>query len=538
MPTIDSLAVRLEADVAVFQQQLDRARAELSKFAAGTAPAATGAEKVGRSAGNSVPGLNRLNNAMITLTRQMTGVSPVVGQFTDVLGTMAIGTAKMIPLLAGAAGLAWAISKITEESRKAKREVQELAERLDKLRESQRGPGVVAFEQVLEAENQLRIANERLGKTLTPQTIKTDTGESVTVTASAQDIKKAFDNVELWRERLAAAYKELHKIGTDQADGVAKANEKAANEAAAAWKRAYAEIEAAARQFVEFHPLPSQIGITPRSPSDPITGGFLIPDLKPLKVEGDALARTFEKLNREASLVPRGAPPVAGGPGFFGTIGGNISSMLNPTMIASNIAGGFISSGISMAIGGLAKLGKSILGIGNHAEIAARQFRIAMANFQDAIIFATGSDAEQSFARARAQIGSLLEGAGQGADLSQFKTFEDLIEFIKGVLYGIRDLPDSEAFQAWTAALELSEGLFENLNEELSNLTDTLRNIPQGYKVALAQFNATAPAASMAGTTPNLTVTIKAEPEGIFRTVERRAVQVKRTGGQLAWEVA
>ena len=45
-------------------------------------------------------------------------------------------------------------------------------------------------------------------------------------------------------------------------------------------------------------------------------------------------------------------------------------------------------------------------------------------------------------------------------------------------------------------------------------------------------------AGRLAGATgTNLTVTVRAEPEGIFRTVESRAVQIKRSGGRPAWEI-
>lgn len=86
-------------------------------------------DEAGRSAG---VGMHRLNNSLIVLARQATGTHPVVGQLVDVVGTFAIGTAAMVPILAGIAAIAAGIAAITRESREAK---QELADARDRLRE-------------------------------------------------------------------------------------------------------------------------------------------------------------------------------------------------------------------------------------------------------------------------------------------------------------------------------------------------------------------------------------------------------------------
>ncbi|MGB0878678.1 MAG: hypothetical protein ACPGXI_16705 [Mycobacterium sp.] len=72
----------------------------------------------GRKAGL---GLGRLNDAFVTVARQATGTSPVVGKLADTIGTFAIGTAYMVPVLAGIAAIGFAWQKITEDAREARK---------------------------------------------------------------------------------------------------------------------------------------------------------------------------------------------------------------------------------------------------------------------------------------------------------------------------------------------------------------------------------------------------------------------------------
>src|SRR5690606_23481761 len=72
-------------------------------------------------------GLHRLNNSMIVVARQAAGAHPVVGQLADVIGTFAIGTARMIPILAGITAIAFAYKKITQEARETKKAAEDAA---------------------------------------------------------------------------------------------------------------------------------------------------------------------------------------------------------------------------------------------------------------------------------------------------------------------------------------------------------------------------------------------------------------------------
>lgn len=93
---------------------------------------ATATEAVGTKSRLAGAPIARLNNSMVVLTRQAAGAHPVVGQLADAIGTFAIGTARMVPVLAGLAATAAAINLITRESREAKAE---LERQLNVLRE-------------------------------------------------------------------------------------------------------------------------------------------------------------------------------------------------------------------------------------------------------------------------------------------------------------------------------------------------------------------------------------------------------------------
>lgn len=530
MADLDVLTVRLEADIAAFQSQLDRARAQLTSFAGKAEPAAAATEKIGKVATRSLPGLGRLGNALENVATRAAGMPGILGKVVDVFGSFAIGSGPMVLAFAGLAGIAVLFNKVTESARETKKAAEDAMKAVTNTWLGRQTQGDIDL-----------IQQQRdIGAQLDAQTRKvqraTDARENkdylAKLNAELVRLQTAYDQAtELLDSRRADRQQEA-------AERAARANEKSANDAAAAWKRAYSEIEAAAKQFEQTHPPLSQIAAHRGDTEGRFSGPFFVPELKPLKASADALTNTFKKLDQQVGMLPRGAGPVGGGPGFVGNVWNNISGLLNPTMIASNIAGGFITSGISFAIGGLAKLGKSILGIGNDAQIAAKQFQIAMGNFQDAITDVVGTDAEKAFIRGRQQIESLLQGAlGQFVDLSAFKSFEEVIKFFKDTLFGIRDLPQSESFKAFTAALELAEVLFADLNNEIANTVSELRNVPEGFKIALARFSAsdamlpTAVGAGVRGggliVNGNITVVANNTDE-IVANIRRR--QFQRTG--------
>lgn len=528
---LDVLTVRLQADVAQFHQQLDRARSELSKFGGAAAPAVVATERIGKVSTGAVPGLRSLNGAFITLTRQITGVPSVVGQFTNVLGTLAIGVGPMALALAGVTALAAAFALVTREARAAKKAAEEaVAASNERWRDIQ----TQGDADLIDEQNVLRVR-------LVAQAEKLERAKA------ARENKEYIARLNTELLQLQRAYVQttivLDERRADRqrtaAEQTANKEQQAAAAAAAAWKRAYAEIEAAARQFVEFHPdirdiVPSLR--TGRGAAEQM--GFVFPD-DTLKANNDALKRTIEALDKAtAAFLGRGAPPVGGGPGFFGTIGENISSMLDPTMIASGIATGFISTGINAAIGGLTKLGASLLGFGEHVRSAANVVNDAVRRINDQIITLTGTDLEQAFVRARQAVSDVLSelfGGDFGIHFADFTTFDALLAELQRLYEFALQFGTIAQQEAYAAAIELATAHLDSFSSALSDAT---RNIPSGYKIALAEFNATTPSPAMAGAVgTNLTITLHAEPAGFFRSMEGRAVQIKKTGGVLAWEL-
>lgn len=82
-------------------------------------------------------GVGRLNNALITMARRATGTNVVVSQLVDVIGTFAIGTARMVPILAGLAAIGFAWQRATRDAREAREELERNLAVLDRIRERQ-----------------------------------------------------------------------------------------------------------------------------------------------------------------------------------------------------------------------------------------------------------------------------------------------------------------------------------------------------------------------------------------------------------------
>lgn len=554
---LDVLAVRLDADVQAFQQQLDRARASLSRFATGAAPAAIATEKVGAASTRSIPGLGRLGNALENVATRAAGLPGIVGKAADVLGSFAIGSGPMILVFAGLAGVAALFTKITEEARETKKAAEDAMKSVTNAWLSRQTQGDIDL-----------IGQQRdIGAQLDAQTRK------VQRAVEARENKEYLAKLNAELLALQTAYNQATELLTDRrterqreaAERTARAEETAANRIASAHKRAYAEIEAAAKHYHDMHPalrdiaLPftratdfetfNKTGQTRRAETAAEAAerlGFFIPAVSGATDALEELKNTFAKVAKQldALLGTGSTVTTPGRPGFIGGIGNQLfgtrdpdtgarsGGILDPRLIASGLVTSFAGTAVNAAIGGLAKLGKSILGIGNEAQIAARQFQVAMANIQDAITFASGSDAEQAFVQARQQIQQLMEGLVGDIDLTVFGSFEELIQFFKDTLSNIRDMPDSEHFRAFTAGLELAEALFGNLNEELNNVTESLRNVPEGFKIALARFEATegvAVATVARGVINNGTIIVQAnDPDQFIARMQRR--QFQRTG--------
>lgn len=84
-------------------------------------------DQAGRKAGL---GLGRLNDSMVQVVRQTTGLNSISGRLLDTVGTFAIGTAYMVPVLAGLAAIGAWFSAATAEAREFKARVDEAKQSL------------------------------------------------------------------------------------------------------------------------------------------------------------------------------------------------------------------------------------------------------------------------------------------------------------------------------------------------------------------------------------------------------------------------
>lgn len=523
MAELDVLTVRLEADIARFQQQLDRAKAQLSGFAAVSTTAEKGAAGVGAASLRSSAGVSQFADDLARMAARASGASPVLGRVAGSLASFASG--PMMPVLIGLGLVAAGFAKIRNDARDARAEVDKTLKSITDMWLAKQTQGDIDLINLQGEAGSLLDAQAR--KVQRAREASENKEYLAKLLADLAELQTAYDRV---TTMLADRRSERQREAAERA---ARAEGKAANDAATAWKRAYQDIESSVRLH---H---STLIDTPSA----APGGF---DLSAIfvapKQPAEELARTFETVSRQVSafgkvmIGPDGKTLYNPGkaPGLKDTIRG----MLDPTMIASGVASGFISTGINFAIGGLTKLAGGLLGFGDSAERAAAQMRHAMMNFRDAITYVSGTDAEKAFASARSQITQQLAAVGMPVDLSGTRNFAEMIAFLEKQ----RDIWGAlvpGALEAFNLAIELAQGHFKNLNNEVDRLTSGLRNMPSGFKVNLAEYNATRPTAAVAGAGgASMTIRIVAEPEGIFRVVETQAVRKIRSGGVPQWEIA
>lgn len=197
MATIDTLTVKLDADLTAFDRGMDKATGKVRVFDK-TAGGATGGltklsgstEKLGKTATRSTGGLGRLNDAFVTMTRQATGMPPIMGRLTDVLGTFAIGVGPMIPILAGIAAIAAGFAHITREARETSKAAKEAGERIQEWYDIQRTQGDMPLIKDLNAaEAKLQQIADKLARARDRAAAPVTGSMGVNVLAAQQDVR-------------------------------------------------------------------------------------------------------------------------------------------------------------------------------------------------------------------------------------------------------------------------------------------------------------------------------------------------------------
>lgn len=529
---------------------------------------------IGRSNG----GLGRLNDALITLTRTSTGVPPVVGKLTDVLGSFMIGVGPMIPILAGIAAIAAGFAWITREARATKKAAMEAAEEVAKAFASRQTAGDIDA-----ITNQGAIGKQLDRASADLKQAKEDQDKHLQ--GAAARVKKYTDQVTNFQTQYNQATILLDDRRAERqksaAEKAADANKKAASDAATAWKQAVNDIEEQVRlkaqilsQYSEMVKGPTlrknsfevfnKTGDVMRQPT-PLEKardlGFSLPDPAASTSLRDALANNTAAVDKAAKAWGKVLIGPDGnvlnkepGEGFFSGAIGNIKGMLDHKAILNNALGGLASGGLNFAINGaisgLSNLGKGLLGFSNTAERVTNQI---IRDTKAWLLQLNGSDMEKAFAAFRdkilAQVDAFVaampggarerqERARQLAPLREAKTFAEFQSALQAL--GPLFAQSANGLEIWNNLLKISEAEWKAANEQVREFSDALRNMPSGWKVNLATFNASQPttvggAATAAARVP--VVRIVAEPAGIFRVVEDQAVRKVRSGGVPAWEV-
>lgn len=146
MATVATASVKITADTS----GLRKGEADVQRFAGSlsgkTAPALKLVTDHGTKAHLS---MGKLRQEFQTMTRQITGMNPVVTQLAGVLGEFALGGPLVVGILGGVAAIAFAYDKLTGAARKAREENEKLADTLvEAMKLKALGPGGSTQQQV------------------------------------------------------------------------------------------------------------------------------------------------------------------------------------------------------------------------------------------------------------------------------------------------------------------------------------------------------------------------------------------------------
>jgi hypothetical protein len=555
MPELDSLYVTLEADIALFQQQLDRAKAQLSSFGAATRPAEQGITRIETASKGSTAGLGRLNGALLAVTRQATGMNPVVARTAEVLGTFAIGSSSMVPILLGVAAVAGGYALITKEARETKKAAEEAGKAITDAWMSAQTQGDITLI------NQQKDVGFRLDN----------------VTAELQKLEKTPDRTAYGIAHLANLLEDQKTLQTQYtqatellSDRRAKRQEEEAERVRRAWIGALRDVEEAIRLHHSTLSMYTETPFTKPTSADvflktgemrqSLTGaetaellyGF---DLSPLAKTSGQAAEALERMKKASDEVTEkyfkdNAAFFGGSNGlteeprnFFGRTGDSLKQLFNPETIASGLITGFASTAINSALGLVGKLASSVLGLGDAAEKAAQQLQLSMNNIRAEIAHLRGDTGLENLVQLQEETIRRLEQLGvhtSSMGIEKTKSVEELLALITRLSNSAPFIPNQQGYdEALALTLEWLTESMKHLGDEVNRVTDGMRNVPTGFKINLAEFNATEVAAGPAFSTARggVVVHVIAEPEGVFRVVEDQAVRRIRAGGQPAWEI-
>ncbi len=496
-------------------------------------------KNVGDAGRSSSVGMHRLNNSLVVLARQATGTHPIVGQLTDVVGTFAIGTAAMVPVLAGIAAIATGLSAITRESREAKRELGEARDRLAELGEQRR---------VAEAGGQTQVDVDRIEAEIARMHARIDELRAIAASRAVGDpglfddqiralqilIQRRFEEIQpgvaqLGDEALEEKLRALGQLADAQSGRLLRQLDERA--VAAAAERDLVRLTTAYEEQQRREAAETAIAAS-ESVTDAIEQALAREleaekriaehrkrlrdhdkeeELKRIRELERARDRALQRLARgmtevgrafggtadqilsltaavlsleELPLVSGRDRAVAYGTAALGGAGFGASTGNAALGAAGGAASGFITAGTTGAIvGGVSGIITGLMQQGERAQIAAAQWRVALRDFGD--MFEDLTPTEQRQRQLDRAFANMVQRAAEAAGISTSVTT------IEGARLGVQAFGNRDLGSGLNSFFDLLERLiveYEKNQESLEENTDALDSItsalnaPSGFR--------------------------------------------------------
>lgn len=484
---VGRITARIDGEVADFERKMRGAQRTFEGTATNMGSSAARVTRtvnvafdgVDKAAKRSVPSVNALRGAMTSLAANAANAAPGVGQLTSVLGSMALGSTMMIGVLGGLAAVGFAWDAMTKKARESKKVVDEHIASLEKLAKKQ-AQGILGEVPEQTASAALRMA-EIQSKITEINNLIAQGGESKYIASG----RAAADVVKLQKEwdRLF----KLMKAGQAESDRIL--DETVIDAATESLRRYKQEWEEVARVMRMAAPLLGQA----LPPIGDVRGGPRAPQPRAPTLLPSGMGPP-QMLNWQYSPP---APPVS----FLKDLGESIKGMLDPKMLLTGLVTGGISTGISALtsfVGGILTAGKAARELARQMETAQREL---LASFRDTVAGLraqlAGPDAAAMFdavSRIREQFKQFSKQFELGGwDLPQLPNIQAVIKWLEEAIRTSGAALSPTALAALKEILERAR-LEEELNklaDATNKVTSSLVNVPQGFKIALARFNAT-----------------------------------------------
>lgn len=490
------------------RREIQAAQQQYLAASEGLRPIIASTQQMTTTAALTTSQFSKLRTATVAVANAAAGANPIFAQTSAVIGAMA-GTGGVLALaVAGIAALGLAYNRATKDARELKEEQERLNKQLE--RAGRERAGLVAG-----AENITRDAAVKRMSEITAllAQLRTPQFRDVTDAKSGMVIARERLNVEGQILKLSQEYAALanRALGVDgkRADEAAKVSEEAMR-AAEAFEQLLQSGKDINRELSES--LAKLIEI-----ADEAALAFRQRDaLRNLAPGSGVITRPSSVTGMPRSVTRISTPtPAVPGESVNTRLKNFLKGQLDPQQIISSIASG----GITALVGAAADFAGGLL---THAKRAKEALRLHMeaVNDWDRSIRASFAALRGETEKAR-RFEALDELTGRIKNLGEtfksnfgvipvFDTMEDLIAWLKRqreIIALVNKLPGvdmTELDKRLEELIRYAEELGIQLGktaDAASKVSESLTNVPTGFKIALARFNATVPSMTV-GSTP------------------------------------